>query len=122
MAGEGDGEGVDWSFDEHRHGTLLNQLGDRSVGLGALVEQDGVGGVEVLRSAPVVIGGVGVAGDEPEDLVLVGDGRAAVAEAVDEVPVVARVASPVSRSSSSVTPRPPRWSTKDVHSAGAYPR
>ena len=64
------------------------EFGDGSVELGALVEQDGVGGVEVLRSAPVVVGEVGVAaGDEPEDLVFVGDGEdGAVAEAVDQGP------------------------------------
>ena len=36
-------------------------------------------------------------------------------------PVRARVARPVSRSSSSVTPRRRRWSTRVVHPAGAYP-
>lgn len=52
------------------------------------MEEDGVGGVEVLGSAPVFVGGVGVAaGDEPEDLVFVGDGEdGAVAESVDEGP------------------------------------
>ena len=52
----------------------------------ALVEQQGVGGVEVLRSGLVVVGRVGVAAsDEPEDLLVVDDGEhGAVAEPVDE--------------------------------------
>ena len=89
VAGEGDGQGVEGSFDQDRCRALLEQVGDGAVELGALVEQDGVGGVEVLRPGVlVVVGQVGVAAtDEAEDLVLVGDGQdGSVAEAVDEGP------------------------------------
>ena len=73
VAGEGDCEGVDGSFDQDGGRAVAKEFGDGSVELGTLVEQDGVGGVEVLRSAPVVVGEVGVAaGDEPEDLVVRG--------------------------------------------------
>ena len=56
------------------------------VQLGSLVEQQGVGGVEVLRAGPFVIGPLGVAAsDEPEDLSVMGDREDdPVAESVDE--------------------------------------
>ena len=68
---------------------LLEEVGDDAVELGALVEQDGVGGVEVLRPGVlVVVGQVGVAAsDEAEDLVVVGDRQDdTVAEPVDQGP------------------------------------
>ena len=75
VAGEGYGQGVEGAFDEHRRGTALEEVRDDAVELGALVEQDGAGGVEVLRPGVlVVVGQVGVAPpDEAEDLVVVGD-------------------------------------------------
>ena len=88
QSGEGDGVGVQGAFDEHRHRAGLEEFGCGAVELGALVEQGGVRGVEVLRAGRAVVGGVGVAAaDEPEDVPVVGDGHdGPVAEAVDEPP------------------------------------
>ena len=85
-AGDRDGDRVHRALDDHRDGALGEQLVDDAEQLGALVEQRGVGGVEVLRSGLVVVGEVGAAAaDEAERLALV-DHREhhAVAEPVDE--------------------------------------
>ena len=84
-AGEGDGDGVDGSFDDDRDLTGGEVLPAEQ--LGAFVEQRGFGGVEVFRSGEGGVGVVGVAAaDEPEHLtVVVGDGEDdPVAEAVDQ--------------------------------------
>ena len=85
-AGERDRDRVHRALDDHRDGALGEQLVDDAEQLGALVEQRGVGGVEVLRAALVGVGEVGAAAaDEAEDLALV-DHREhhPVAEPVDE--------------------------------------
>lgn len=81
-AGQGDSEGVDGSFDDDRRGAAGQAVGvlGEAVELVALGEQDGLAGVEVLRSGldravgarlePVVLG-VAPA-DEPDDLRLRG--------------------------------------------------
>jgi hypothetical protein len=86
VGGEGDGDGVERSFNEDRDRAVPVWLVEDPVKLVALVEQRGGGGVEVLRSGVVGVVPVGLAAaDEPEDLPVRDDGEEeSVAEAVDE--------------------------------------
>jgi hypothetical protein len=83
-----DGDGVHRALDDHGGGAVLEQSIVDAEQLGTLVEQRGVDGVEVLRSALVCLREFGAASaDEPEDLAVV-DHREhdPVAEAVDQPP------------------------------------
>jgi len=73
--GEGDGDRVQGSLDQHGDGSGGQRSGafGQAVQLGAFAEHQAVGGVEVFRAgwagAVVVVHGVGVAAaDEPDDL------------------------------------------------------
>ena len=83
---DGDGPRVEWPFDEDQRRIGDVQLGCEPEELGALVEERGVGSVEVLGTGCSVVrcGGVATT-DEPEDVAVVKDGHdGPVAEAVDE--------------------------------------
>ena len=85
MAGECDGDRVHRAFGDHRRRAGGKEVIYGAEELGAFVEERGVGGVEVLRSAAFLVG-IGVSpGGEPEHLPVATDREdEPVAEPVDE--------------------------------------
>src|SRR5829696_2510370 len=85
-AGQGDGDGVHRSLDDHRYATGGNIDLVGAEELGSLVKQRCVGGVEVLRAAAVGVAEIRVpAANKAENLAVVDDREHdAVAEPVDE--------------------------------------